>query len=387
MAGVEGSGKLSFFLPVYYSIFYICRYTVVPVLPLLVEEWGLLHEQAGLALSSLYTGYAIALLLSGFLITRVGSRVAVVAGASGSIASNLALLLARDPSRLSLVLLANGLSQGVVWPSLMQIVASSYPGRRASYVVGSLLTAAILGPSLTLSLASLVMQVCDWTLLFPLSAAMLGAATCIFLTLDVERGREGAALSTTSLRDLRVWLLGVAYACFYALERGVLGWLPLILVEEAGLAPPAASMVSGAIPVLSALAAFAGMLVSDKLGVREAVLMSTSFTVSAALLTAATLGAPIPETVTALLVSLGFSEWFYFTLLPRTLPAEEVGAASGLIDALGYAGSSLGSWLLGLTRAVCGDYRCFPLTAIPIALAGAATSLATLRISVKGSQR
>jgi len=55
------------------------------------------------------------------------------------------------------------------------------------------------------------------------------------------------------------------------------------------------------------------------------------------------------KVVVLLLVTLGASERAYFTSLLKALPPHHVAVASGLVDALGYVNSSLGTWFFSMT--------------------------------------
>ncbi|RLE95455.1 MAG: hypothetical protein DRJ96_08600 [Thermoprotei archaeon] len=361
--------RISLEFSAYYLSFYLCRYSVLPLLPSIAAEVGLSYGQLAASISMLYAGYALALTPSGLAAAAVGAWRLLLGSAAVTVLANLLLALARDWITISLLLFVNGLAQGAAWPSLMQAVAVEFRGSDVDYVVGAMLTAALFGPSAAFLLASLVMYVANWRVAFVASAAPLAALSPVIAA--GRRGRRGEPRGEAlgAVKRLAIWLLGMAYACHYALLRGLLSWLPTMLVEVEGLEPPTASLLSGAVPLASACIAVVGALLSRRTSPWSVIALSFA---AAALLTTYSLATGLSAAVaTAVILALSLSEWLYFTQLPQLLPPREVGLASGLVDTLGYAGSSLGTMLLA--SAVEG--KC-PAGAVLIPLAGLSAAVA-----------
>ena len=71
---------MAIFLPLYYLAFYMCRYSVLPVGPILTEKMKLSTGAYGLSLSALYAGYAFMLMPAGIIARKWGAKKAILAG-------------------------------------------------------------------------------------------------------------------------------------------------------------------------------------------------------------------------------------------------------------------------------------------------------------------
>ena len=369
--------RASLELSAYYLSFYLCRYSVLPLLPPMAAELGLNYDVLAASLSLLYAGYAVALTPSGLTAAIVGAWRLLLGSAAVTISANLLLALVHDWLALSVLLFVNGLAQGAAWPSLMQAVAAEFNGDDADYIVGAMLTAALFGPSAAFLVASLAMYVSSWRTALIASATPLAVLSALMAGRRMGRRGGPHAAPLGAVGRPAIWLLGAAYACHYALLRGLLSWLPTMLVEVEGLEPPTASLLSGAVPLASACIAVVGALLSRRTSPWSVIALSFA---AAALLTTYSLATGLSAAAaTAVILALSLSEWLYFTQLPQLLPPREVGLASGLVDTLGYAGSSLGTMLLA--SAVEG--KC-PAGAVLIPLAGLSATMA-LRLRGPGA--
>ena len=149
----------------------------------------------------------------------------------------------------------------------MQTAAAGFKGEEADYVIGAMLTAAILGPSAAFLVAGFAMYALGWRAALALSAAPVAVLTPFIARRRAEGAASRRAPVSVAKRPI-VWLLGLAYACHYALVRGFLSWLPTILVEIEGFDSFSASLLSGTVPLASACAAALGSAVSRRAGVQ-----------------------------------------------------------------------------------------------------------------------
>ncbi|HFC49616.1 MAG TPA: MFS transporter [Thermofilum sp.] len=177
---------MAIFLPLYYLAFYMCRYSVLPVGPILTEKMKLSTGAYGLSLSALFTGYAFMLMPAGIIARKWGAKKAILAGAAGTIAANFFLLITASPYTLFVALFLNGASQGLIWPSLMQIVALNVKGVAANWIVGLMMTSAILGPGFTFMIGGLLIFLDIWWAIFILSSLQLVVLTVYFYKANIK---------------------------------------------------------------------------------------------------------------------------------------------------------------------------------------------------------
>ncbi|RLE77725.1 MAG: hypothetical protein DRJ56_01700 [Thermoprotei archaeon] len=360
----------------FYVAFYLCRYGVLPMAPLMAHEWGVGYGELGASISLMYAGYLASLVAAGLVVPALGPARALALSSSLTAAVNAALALARGRC-LPQLLLVNGLAQGLAWPSLTQLAASRKG--RAYYLVGSMLTAAALAPTLVFGAASAFMKFADWPLFFPTSAALMAAAALLFLPTHARAcasgSRAGWRGARDALRSLDVWMLGLAYFSCYALVRGLLSWLPSLLVELEGVAPPSAAAACGLVSAAMAASEVVGAIVARRAASPWA-LITASFALSLAALTAGAALGPSPALVALCLVALSLSEWMYFATPAEALPQSAVPAASGLVDALGYLGGSIATWLLSASVTLGYGY----LLAVASAFSGLGLALSLTRL-------
>ena len=90
--------------------FYLCRYSILPLLPSISAELGAGYDELAAALSMLYAGYALALSPSGLAAAVVGAWRPLLVGAVMAFSVNILMALASDLKLLALLLLVNGLA-------------------------------------------------------------------------------------------------------------------------------------------------------------------------------------------------------------------------------------------------------------------------------------
>jgi len=364
--------KLVVLFPLYYLAFYLCRYSLLPVLPLLVEKNILEASQVGLVISALYMGYASTLIPAGILSQRYGAKRTVTIGALGSTLSNFLLTCVQEFRAILVFTFTNGVFQGLIWPSLMYLVSAKFSSDKLDYVVGSMLTAAIFGPSVVFFLAGILM------VFYPRAVFYTFGLFLLLLTFIFYKNIEETSVNaTTFIKEVfvnrNVWLLAASYMCFYAVVRGTLGWLPVIISIEASLSPSIASLVSSIYPLVGSFSAFTGTLLSKRALEKEQILVA-SFTLSILILLSLN-KQNIVFWLIAFFFTISLSEWFFFTIPPSILPPESVGLASGIIDSMGYIGSSLGAATIGFMANTYGKYSTALKALTIFCLAGAVFSV------------
>ncbi len=359
--------------PAYYTAFYLCRYSVLPMAPLIAREWGVGYDELGLSISLLYAGYFVSLLVAGPAASLLGVTRTLVLSSSLTALVNLAIVPA-GKALMPQLLLVNGLAQGLAWPSLTQLAASRSK-ERAYYLMGSMLTAASIAPLLVFTSASAFIELSNWTLFFPFTATVMALATLAFVP-SRAAATAGKGGVSAALRRRDVWLLALAYFFFYALVRGLISWLPSLLVELDGAPPSLAAAASGLVSAASAASGVIGALLAKRAAKPWAVI-TASFALSLAVLATGAALHPSATLIALSLIALSLSGWLFFAIPAETLPQHAVATASGLIDALGYLGSSISTWLL--SASIAQGYKYLFTLASTLAAAGLIPCAAALR--------
>jgi len=262
---------------------------------------------------------------------------------------------------MNIVVFINGIGQGFIWPSLMNLVARNYSKDEVDYVIGSLLTASIFGPSITFVLIGVFLSILRWEDIFLITSLILFIFTIFFSHLvkdnDLKKNSQERGLKKVLL-NRNIWLLGIIYLFFYAVIRGLVSWLPTILVQELGISIALSSIFTGVFPIINAIGGFTGTYVLRKTSFKEKYMMFISFTNSSIILlllyTYMNMSIPL---FLMLFLFISLPEWFFFTLPPKFVLNEYVGLASAIIDTLGYIGSFLGTFLIGLLYDLSNTYK------------------------------
>lgn len=342
-----------------YQAYYLCRFNLAPVLPLLMIQFGLTHSEAGALGSMLFVSYALILFPAGILGDLVGPRAIVTVGALLSAVMNVLFSWSTSFQLMLIIQFVNGLGQGMAWGPLTRLMANWYPREKMGFVMSLLSIPPALGPPMAYVLTGCLASFYSWKTAFQVPSMILVVTSLIFVLLARDNPSGSSRSVSWSrraflelLRKREIWLVGVTYLALSGAIRGLLVWLPTFLVERTEMTLLAASTVGGLISLPGIPSMFVGTWVSDvKLQGRRSIVI------------AASLLAPIPillflsfvkdyMILLGLLASL-FTLFYsagglYFAYPSVLVPTEQVGAGSGLIDMLGYVGSFLGTMAIGI---------------------------------------
>jgi len=371
-----------------YQAYYLCRFNLAPILPLLIIQLGLTHSEAGALGSMLFVSYALILFPAGILGDLLGPRAIITIGALLSAAMNILFSYSMSFPSMLAIQFVNGLGQGMAWGPLTRLMANWYPRERMSFVMSLLSIPPALGPPAAYVLTGYLASFYSWKTAFQVPSVILTMTSLIFVLL----ARDGPSSSSRNLswsrkaflellRKREIWLVGVTYLMLSGAIRGLLVWLPTFLVERTGMTLMTASVLGGVVSLPGIPSMFVGTWVSDvKLHGRKSIVIATS------------LLAPIPillsllfvrdqMTLLALISSL-FTLFYsagglYFAYPSILVPTGQVGAGSGLIDMLGYVGNFLGTMAIGIVVDIFKSYDPMFLILAGMAVIGA---LAIVRV-------
>ncbi len=319
---------------------------VPPILPILMESWGLPVGRAGL-LMSLYaiTGLLLAL-PAGFIFHRVGYRWAGVLS-GGSIALG-AALGALSPS-INVLLFSRaieGIGTGFVAVMAPAVIAPWFPHRRgialgiwATWVPVGLMTMLLAAPALA--------GWGGWRSVWWFGCIYAVLTTLLFLLVvrpapaqEPAAGDPQPADVGRTLHNPTIWWLGVAFACYCTAVFAVGTFLPTYLYTVRGVALAQAAGLTSITSLMSIFSGPAGGLISDRLGSRKRVYLFGL--VAAAVILPLTGAASL-----SLLIVLVAAQGLFLSVTPPNVfaAAVETGRAtggSGLAMAVVMAGQNAG---------------------------------------------
>lgn len=320
---------------------------VPPILPILMEAWGLSVGRAGL-LMSLYavTGLLLAL-PAGFIFQRVGYRwTGMLAGGSIALGAGLGAL---SPN-LDVLLLGRvieGIGTGFVAVMAPAVIGPWFPRHRgialgfwATWVPVGLLTMLLAAPALA--------EWRGWRSVWWFGCLYAGLTTLLFLLVvqPAPGQRETAAtpqalrVAGQTLHNTTIWWLGAAFACYCTAVFAIGAFLPTYIYTVRGVALAQAAGLTSITPLMSIISGPAGGLISDRIGSRKRVYLFG--------LLAAAVILPLTGAVgLSLLIALIAAQGLFLSVTPPNIFAAAVEAGretggSGLAMAVVMAGQNAG---------------------------------------------
>lgn len=328
------------------------RMIIGPVLPLVEDDLGITHEQAGRIFLFLSVGYTVSLLSVPFWSRLLGYRRALQVGLIALLGSLVLMRWAPNLLTVCTLTFCIGLTTGTVLPSAIPLITAAYGKEQWGKSIGLFDSAAPGGQFVAPLIAVLVLSFFSWRYVFWGMAAIGGVTLLLFLATaprkepetDRAGGSIGAVLRNRSLMTLGgLWVL----ASGSALGAGFL--FPVYLVKERGMDLSSANQyfaLGRGLAIVTAV--YAGFL-ADRFQCRN--LLGWILALSGASLLGVALwpdnvGVGVFVVIEGLVVNMFFPVGLI--LIARLTAAGVRGAATGLVIGVGAAfGFGLTPWALG----------------------------------------
>ncbi|MGE7903384.1 MFS transporter [Peribacillus sp. NPDC094092] len=335
------------------------------------EDLHLSASQTGIVLSSFFAGYALMQIPGGWLADRFGFRkiiiMAVFAWSVFTILSGMAW------SFMSLILIRFlfGLGEGSFFPSASKGIASWFPQNERSRAMSFMLTSGTIMGVITPIIGTQSMQSIGWRAIFYIAGAI--GIIFAFLYVFFIKERKGSTVGKSEnpsnnkapLREVLktpiIWNLFIAYFAIYAVQWGLMAWMPTYLVAERHL-----DLTS--VGYISAIPAFAGIIamiisgyVLDKLPEGKDKVIAAVFAVLTAVFLYLMAYAPNIAMFTVyqsvVTVFMSFNIILIISSPLKMLSEEVVGTANGFINTGAQFAGVLTPMLIGfLVDAFDGSY-------------------------------
>jgi sugar phosphate permease len=375
-----------------YASYYLTRVNMSLAQPVIRDDLGFTDIQMGWITTAMLIAYGVGQVVNGVLGDRLGARAVVTFGMIGSAVCN--LLFGLSPALWAMVALwaANGFMQSTGAPMRIKTIANWFPPERRGRIMGLCGTDYQVGNLVCWLVVGLaILPNMEWRYAFVIPAVVLLVSWVhFFLRMrnepedvglpPIETGgapgslpeqggasspeagsrklphpedEEGAGhgwrfILKQSLGNPRVWLVGLAYFGVDLVRYGFLVWAPTYMYDQgAPLGETAYKMAM--MPAAAVAGIVVSGFVSDRIGGRRAPVISVMLFAVAALAWVyprIPSGAWLPTM--ACLAAIGFFLYGPHLMMGATIAMDlgsrkASGAASGLIDGLGYAGAAVAS--------------------------------------------
>ncbi|EJL30663.1 MFS transporter [Brevibacillus sp. BC25] len=321
---------------------YVMNYAILSI----TEDLQLSASSTGLLLSSFFAGYALMQMPGGWLADRFGSRkVLIVSVVMWSIFTGLTGA-AWSMASMILIRFLFGIGEGGFQPASSKIIATIFPVKERSRAMSVMLSSSAIVGLFSPILSVWMIQTMGWRTMFVVIGA-IGAIIAFLFWRYIKLPQAESATNTTGSDQQKtsvamlfktplLWSLLIAYFSIYAVNWGLVTWMPTYLSKVRGL-----DMISlGWLQTIPGFATLVGIYVSgyvlDKLPKgREKIIGSFSCVVVAVLLYFMFTASSVTMFITyQAIVSLFLS--FVIILLPsvvlKNLPAAVAGTGMGIVN-------------------------------------------------------
>lgn len=373
--------QLFILLFVSYIGFYFCRVNLLAAMPALEENFKFTNTQTGLILSGYFIVYTVGKLVNGLLGDRIGGKVLLLVGISGSVICNVIFGFGQELEFFVLTWSINAYFQCMGWLAMVSLMSHWYTSKECGRAMGIISLSYLVGDFLARSSAGLLLrrEGANWSDLFWVHAAIFSAIGILALLFVkpfpekiglpdiesyasyVESGSQSPSTKTNSEKkpgsksESKRWLVIMLthrwfwMACLIYLGLSIMRYIfwswSIVYLKDSGLGISRAVISSAVFPILGSFGAIFAGWISDRMQARRGpvlAIMTTCMVIFIFIFSKIPSDQPI-----FLVITLGF---LGFTLIgPYSLIAGAMAidfgskhtatAAAGIIDAVGAIGA------------------------------------------------
>jgi NNP family nitrate/nitrite transporter-like MFS transporter len=277
-----------FFLTVIFSLNFVSRIILSPLLPTIEKELGISHSQAGLFFFLSSGGYLIGLLLSGLFTSRSTHRLAIVVSIAGIGVAMLTIAAATNLLLMRCGLIGIGFAAGLYLPSAIATITSLVDRQHW----GKAIAVHELAPNLAFFVSPFIAELFLTWSSWRTALSVLGALSILASVSFGQFGRGGdfpgespvSSAFGTLFRTPAFWLMVILFGLGVSSTIGVYAMLPLYLVAERHMEPSWTNTIVAFSRSPGPIFGLLGGWVSDRLGAKQTIVVSLGFTGLATLL-------------------------------------------------------------------------------------------------------
>jgi MFS family permease len=262
---------------------HLCTGVLIPLLPLLRQDFQLSYFRSGLLTSSFSIAYGFAQLPIAVVSDRVGKRTIIILGLLGVSLSGVAAGLTRNYDELLVCLILMGLFGSSYHAPSSSFLSQSFSKDKRGQMLGLHLIGGNFSFMVAPFLAVLIARLSgSWRFAFiVLALPALVAGFLLWVTVRGQ-GEEAAKVTADSLEDKLAWrdilralglLLGVVLL-LRLITFSVYSFLPLYLVDKHGIPFEQAGVMTGIMVGVGVVGSPLGGTLSDRIGRQRVILIS-----------------------------------------------------------------------------------------------------------------
>jgi AAHS family 3-hydroxyphenylpropionic acid transporter len=358
--------------------------------PLLVAEFALTPERAGIVFSAGMFGLVIGAALGGWLADRLGRRRLLVAAVVVFGAFTLGMTIAPDYATLVGVRVLLGLGLGAAMPNMIAIAVETSPPALRTRTVTMMFCGMPAGGATSAVIGALTMGSWGWRPMI-IIGGLLPLLIAPVLLRVIPRGRAHTAnaappaVDTRTLlfserRTLPTLLMWTAFFMTMMILYLMLMWLPLLVVDKE-LGPTVASQAAFWFNAASIPGALLLGLLVDRYGpIWPIGLAYAGVVVAMSVLAAGDTGLVVLSASAAAGFFLLGAQYALYGVAPMFYPSAGRGLGIGATIAVGRLGSIVGPWAVGELLAVGLGPGAVALTAAPVAIIAGTAAIVASRV-------
>lgn len=247
-------------------------------------------------------------------------------------------------------------SAGASFAVALPLASRWYPAQRQGLVMG-IAAAGNTGTVITNLLAPRLARMVGWHDVMALAMIPLLVVLVVFARVAKEdTGRRPRASLGELVRHTDLWWFCLFYAVTFGGYVGLGSFTPILLRDQYGVAPVAAGMLTAVVAFAgSASRPFGGWLADRMGGSRLLSVLLVLVSVAYALMSRLPALGAMVTSMGGAMVCLGMGNGAVFQLVPQRF-RREIGAATGVVGAVGGVGGFLLPTLLGTIKARVGSF-------------------------------
>ncbi|MCL6627836.1 MAG: MFS transporter, partial [Alicyclobacillus shizuokensis] len=365
---------------VMYMLAYMDRINVSMILPYIDDSFHLSSSAAGFASGIFFVGYMILQIPGGYFASRWSAKKVVFILMILWGLSAMATGLVQTPSQLYLARFVLGIFEGGVWPGVLVLLASWFADDERARANALWMTCLPISAVIMAPLTGWLLTFLNWREIFVIEGAPPIIWAIVWLLVVPDKPRMARWLTDAekevteqtlasenagkpedegirvALKNKTVWWLIVAYFFWMSGFYGFSLWEPSVVKSFQGIASSGTVGFLSAIPFLFALLSMiVTSYLSDKTGNRRLFVAVPLIIGMVGLVAGQLIGHnPVVSMVFLVITAIGvYGPYGPFWAIPsRILRIEIVGAAMGLVNAIGNLGGFLGPYLVGYLKGI-----------------------------------